>query len=153
MAMTNATAQHTGPADYIAREASKGRHAYHLAASRKQGPDARAQADELTRDTAEGVTRARWAMDGSYGSEYAHAIQAALLAELASVRTPLQIARAYRNAGQMAHRIAALMDYCDINARGITAAYKRAGYGTEQFAALNDQLADLARSYYTTEEA
>lgn len=147
-----ATARHTGPADYIACEASKGRHAYHLAANRKQGPDARAQGDQLTSDTAESVTRARWAMDGSYGSEYAHAIQAALLSELERARTPLQIARAYRNAGQMAHHIAALMDYSDLNTRGITAAYKRAGYGPEQFATLNNQLADVAREYYTAEE-
>ena len=150
--MNNAIARHTGPAEYTAREASKGRHAYHLAANRKQGPDARTQGDQLTSDTAESVTRARWAMEGSYGSEYAHAIQAQLSFDLASARTPLQIARAYRNAGMMAHHIAALMDYSDLNARGITAAYKRAGYDPEQFAALNNKLADLARDYYTAEE-
>ena len=29
--MNNATARHTGPTEYTTREASKGRHAYHMA--------------------------------------------------------------------------------------------------------------------------
>jgi hypothetical protein len=148
----NATRRHTGPADYIRRETDKGLRAYHAAASRKQGPDGREQAAELVANTTEHMHRARWVLEGTYGSEYAHAVQARLFADLEHARTPLQIARAYRNAGIMAHHIAALMDYSDINARSITAAYKRAGYDKAQFAAMNDQLADMVRDYYTADE-
>lgn len=152
MQANNMTTRHGGSVEYIGREcATAGRKLAEMQARRQIASEAREQAAQLA-DSAARIERARWAMDGHYGSEFAVYIDAQYTREMAHAKTPLQRRRAAKWAGMTAYQVAALADFDALNAAGITRALKAAGYDKADFDALNDKLADLAETYYRDEE-